>query len=248
MSRLIVYGDIHGCLDELCKLREMLSITEEDEEYCVGDVINKGPYSLETLRYVKEKNIRCVRGNHEDKLLRYHHHEMERITTSKPNPMHLSQKELEVYRSMEREDFLFLQSFPLFIQKKRLTIIHAGVLPSTNLYALDKKEAAKVMRVRYLDEKGNFVVLDKSEPKKHFWWSSLYDGRFGYIVYGHQPFLTPRVDRFSFGIDTGAVYGNRLTAIVFDQKDEVLIESYRFVSVDAKAYAKKGKAWIVGDL
>ena len=42
MSRLIVYGDIHGCFDELIQLRNSLNIQNGDIETCVGDVITKG--------------------------------------------------------------------------------------------------------------------------------------------------------------------------------------------------------------
>ncbi len=160
--------------------------------------------------------------------------------------MKFSAKEKEIYASLEEKDFAYLQTLPLFLRLGRITIIHAGVLPSTDLQRVDKKGAAKVMRVRYLDVQGEFVALDEADPTKHFWWSELYDGRYGYIVYGHQPFISPRVDRWSFGIDTGAVYGNRLTAIVFDDGDEPF--RYCFVDVAAKAYAKKSRPWIVANL
>ncbi len=238
-----MYGDIHGCLEELQNLRKLLDIQKGDREISVGDFVGKGPYSVEVLRYMQKEGIEAVRGNHEDKFLRYYLHQQRG-----KNPMRLDKKEQEIYHTLQRSDFAFLFSLPLFIQIDRLTIVHAGVLPSTNLFALNKKEAAKVMRVRFVDEEGRFVVLDRSDIRRHFWWSELYDGRFGYIVYGHQPFLTPRIDRFSFGIDTGAVYGNRLSAIVFERKSHIDIESWHIVSVPSREYAKKSKPWMITDL
>ncbi len=179
-----------------------------------------------------------VRGNHEDKFIRYHQHQKR----GGKNPMKLNDLEESIYAGLTPKDMEFLNSLPIFLQHGRLTIVHAGVLPSTNLYNLTKKEAAKVMRVRYLDEEGRFVSLDEVDIREHFYWSELYDGRYGFIVYGHQPFLNPRVDRFCFGIDTGAVYGNKLTAVVFKGLE------YRFVDVKSPAYAKSERGWEITDL
>nr|WP_269457006.1 metallophosphoesterase [Nitratiruptor tergarcus] len=241
-----MYGDIHGCLNELKLLRKKIGVTKEDIEVSVGDFIGKGQYSKETLCYLQEHSIKAIRGNHEDKFLRYYYHEQRFLTQGIANPMQLSAKEQEIYKSLDKEDFVFLQSLPLFLQFNALTVIHGGILPSTNLAKLDKKSAAQVMRVRYLDVHGRFVALDDADPHIHFWWSELYDGRYGYVVYGHQPFLYPRVDRWSFGIDTGAVYGNRLTAIVF--ADAKTPFCYELFDVPSQTYAKKSKPWIVSDL
>jgi bis(5'-nucleosyl)-tetraphosphatase (symmetrical) len=227
-------------LDELRALRSKLKIKEEDREFCVGDLLNKGPKSVELLRYVKSEGILCVRGNHEDKFIRYHHHQK-----NGNNPMRLNALEQEIYDRLNEEDFVFLESLPLYRMFGELCILHAGVLPTTRLEKLDKKAAAQIMRVRYVDETGRFVHLENTDPAKHFFWSELYDGRYGYIVYGHQPFLKPRVDRFSFGIDTGAVYGNELSAVVFE---DGVVANYSFVSLKTRAYAKKERLWEPGDL
>ncbi len=219
------------------QLRSLIAPGPKDREICVGDMINKGPLSLEVLRLIRQEGIEAIRGNHEDKFIRYNVHEKEKERTGKKNPMRLEAGELRLYHSMSLEDFEFLYSLPLFIQFSFYTVVHAGVLPSTDLWHLDKKEAAKVMRVRYVDYKGRFVTLDRSDPMIHFWWSELYDGRYGTIIYGHQPFLHPRVDRFSIGIDTGAVYGNALTALVIDGVEP------HFVQVPSGTYAKRSRPW-----
>ncbi len=232
-----MYGDIHGCFEEFIELRSLIHPRPEDQEICVGDLINKGPHSLEVVCFIQKEKIQAVRGNHEDKFIRYYLHEKEKEQTGKKNPMRLELSELRLYYALTPQDFEFLFSLPLFIQLASFTILHAGVLPSTNLKHLDKKEAAKVMRVRYVDHKGRFVTLDRSDPKIHFWWSELYDGRYGTIIYGHQPFLRPRVDRFAIGIDTGAVYGNALSALVIEGMER------EFVQVPSQAYAKRSRPW-----
>ena len=219
-------------MEELSKLRALIQPKVNDIEISVGDFIGKGPFELETLHYIKKHNILAVRGNHEDKIIRYHTHRM--LDSS---AMSLDEKELSFYNKLQSQDIAFLSSLPYYLCIGNLTVVHAGVLPSTKLEALSKKEAAKVMRVRFVDSRGHFVHLDCSDPLQHFWWSQLYDGRYGYIVYGHQPFRQVRVDRWSFGIDTGAVYGNRLTAFIWEDG------RFTWEQVDSKEYAKV-KGWM----
>ncbi len=226
-------------------LRSKIGIEKEDREICIGDILNKGPKSIELLRYLRTHNIPSIRGNHEDKFIRYHLHEIEFLVNGKKNPMKLGTLEQEIYRSLNKKDLEFLFSLPLFMRIGRLTLVHGGILPGTRLESMSKKEAAQVMRVRYVDEEGRFVHLDEVDPSRHFYWSELYDGRYGYVVYGHQPFLKPRIDRFSFGIDTGAVYGNELTAIIFEEAEP---ERYSFVSLKTRTYATKKRPWEIANL
>ena len=224
------------------QLRKMVGVASDDREISVGDFLNKGPASIETLRFIAQNGILAVRGNHEDKFIRYHHHQ---LLHPHKNPMHLDSLERRIYEELTHEDIAFLQSLPLYLKEERLTVVHAGVLPATKLHRLDKNMAAKVMRVRFVDDRGGFVPLDRVDMRRHFWWSELYDGRYGFVVYGHQPFFTPRLDRFSIGIDTGCVYGHKLTALVIE---DGCIASMRIVQIACREYAKRRGPWIVANL
>ena len=69
--RLIFIGDIHGCKRELLALLEKASYRREtDHIVSVGDVVNKGPDSEGVLDFLMNEGASCVRGNHEDKVLR----------------------------------------------------------------------------------------------------------------------------------------------------------------------------------
>lgn len=71
-SRLIIVGDVHGCLDELKSLLHLCSYSEEhDKLIFVGDLVNKGPSSAGVVKFVKNIGAQCVRGNHDDSAL--HH-------------------------------------------------------------------------------------------------------------------------------------------------------------------------------
>lgn len=61
--RVIVVGDVHGCLDELQALLEKAEYDKErDSVVLVGDLVNKGPKSAETVRYAREQGFFTVRG------------------------------------------------------------------------------------------------------------------------------------------------------------------------------------------
>lgn len=71
MARYIV-GDIQGCLDPLNKLLEQVRFDPAcDRLFCVGDLINRGPQSLATLRFLKTlgTSVETVLGNHDMHLL-----------------------------------------------------------------------------------------------------------------------------------------------------------------------------------
>lgn len=67
-KRLIVVGDVHGCLEELQQLlvESNYNKNEGDEVLLVGDLVNKGPLSAETVQFARENNFHCIRGNHDD--------------------------------------------------------------------------------------------------------------------------------------------------------------------------------------
>jgi hypothetical protein len=75
---------------------------------------------------------------------------------------------------------------------------------------------------------GSFISLGNETDEDPFW-ASVYDGRFGHVYFGHQPFMDG-VEHFDHatGLDTGAVFGGSLTAVVLEEGQE-----RRFVSVPA---------------
>jgi serine/threonine protein phosphatase 1 len=68
-NTIAVIGDIHGCYEELKDLyKKILEYTKE--VYTVGDLIDRGPGSKQVIQFCIENNIKPVRGNHEDTLLK----------------------------------------------------------------------------------------------------------------------------------------------------------------------------------
>ena len=62
-----IVGDIQGCFRSLELLLERVGFATEDSLWCVGDLVNRGPGSLETLRFTRGlgRRFRTVLGNHD---------------------------------------------------------------------------------------------------------------------------------------------------------------------------------------
>ena len=215
MNNLIIYGDIHGCYNEFISLRKKINPDKNDIEVCVGDIITKGKNSLKLLKYMQEYNIQSVLGNHEDKLVRYLEHEK----SNKKNPILLDEDENNIIKNLDEKDIAFLKSLPLFLQYENITILHGGIQNHHNLKNLTKKEKSKILRMRYLDSEHNFISYGKEDEDSIFW-ADLYDGNQGFIVYGHQWSKEVKKNSHALGIDTGCVYGNKLSAVVFEKMNQ----------------------------
>ncbi len=241
--RTIIYGDIHGCLDEFKILRRELNICDTDREISVGDLLDRGPYSNDTLTYARENNIELVMGNHEYKYVRYKKHSDTEDKTEKKNPMSLNENKLSIYENISKEDMTYLQEAPFYVKIDNTTIIHAGITNSIELENASKKELELLTRIRELDENDNMLHTKRKVFNSQFW-SEVYDGNQGIIIYGHEVFSKVKIDRYSFGIDTGCVYGKKLSALViFDTKDPMY--NYDVVQVSAlREYASYQKIGI----
>ena len=230
MNRIIIYGDIHGCLTQFKKLRNELNISDNDREISVGDIVDRGEFSNETIRYIRDNSIELVMGNHEYKYVRYKKHEDECSITGRKNPINFDDEKLNIYRNLSNEDILFLQNLPFFIKIDNLIILHAGVTNKINLENATKKELESITRIRDLTSDEKILALGQ-KPYGSAHWSEFYDGNQGVIVYGHEVFNKVKINRYSFGIDTGCVYGKKLTALViYDTKEPLL--NYDIISVD----------------
>ena len=89
------------------------------------------------------------------------------------------------------------------------------------IYALSNKRRKafeRIMRTRYLDPAtGKMLELGKNKPGDPFW-AEVYDGRFGHVVFGHEPLYGVTFFPYATGIDTSAVYGGLLTALVYEDE------------------------------
>ena len=124
-SSIYVIGDVHGCLPSLNQL--LASFDEDLPLVFTGDIINRGPNSLETLRRIKGLGERAVTvlGNHDLHLL------ASAAGFGKPNRLDTLDPILTAPDAQELIDWLRFQ--PLLYQWNDWTIVHAGLLPCWSL-------------------------------------------------------------------------------------------------------------------
>ena len=238
MERVIAIGDVHGCLEEFRDLLNLVSYRPGvDTVVQLGDLLDRGPDPVGCVRFARELGIRVLRGNHECKHIRWRKHETSR--GSKKNPVQgIHGLRAEQNLALSDADMEWLNSLPLMIElRKGLVAVHAGLEPA---YALAQQGAA-VCRVRYVDEAGKMLSLhDQAKNPGATFWAERWRGPES-VVYGHavHSLSEPRVDRFDggacYGIDTGAVFGGMLTALVIAEDRRV-----EFVQVQAKATYYQG--------
>ena len=222
MHKLIIYGDIHGCYNEFISLRKKINPQPNDIEVCVGDILTKGKHSLQTLDFIMNHNIKSVIGNHEEKLLRYLKHQK----LPKKNPVKLTLDEENIIASLTKEHIKFLESMPLFLKFGAVLVLHGGLQNRMNLDNLTKRDKEKILRLRYIDQDEHFIAYDQKQEDSIFW-ADVYNGSQGFVVYGHQWFDEVKKSPFALGIDTGCVYGNKLSAAIFNLQSTTI--SYEII-------------------
>lgn len=122
---IFAVGDIQGCFDEFEQLLELINFGSEDQLWLAGDLINRGPKSLETLRYCQSlgNQLRVVLGNHDLHL----------IAVARGGAKNARKDTLDsILTAPDRESLLdWLQQQPLLHhdQQSGFTMTHAGIPP-----------------------------------------------------------------------------------------------------------------------
>jgi bis(5'-nucleosyl)-tetraphosphatase (symmetrical) len=246
MEKLIVtVGDVHGCIDELNELLNTLQYNSNQMRLVfLGDLMDRGPDPLACVRKVQELGVECIMGNHEEKNIRWNKHEKNKALTGKLNPMkHMSAADAKFNAELTESDLVWLKALPLKLDLgNNWWAVHAGCEPR---YPLSRQSSSQIMRVRYVNEKGNGVPLgpNMSQPEGSVYWTENWKGPEN-IVYGHcvHDLKTPRHDYSPYrshclGIDTGCVFGGHLTAALFKEPEGLHVIGDRqieFVQVQAK--------------
>ena len=214
MSRTFVVGDVHGCYDELVALVGLVGLGDSDRLICVGDLIAKGEKSREVLElFMADARFSSVLGNHDRAVLEYWKGAREKKEL-KP-----AQRRCAKQLKPDRERFAaYLETLPAYIDLGSHVVVHAGLRPGVALAE------------QSLDDLTALRTLGKNrESRKGTPWYEVYDdGRVA--LFGHWPAPAPRRGPRAIGLDTGCVYGGRLTAYA--------VETGEFHSVPAlRAYA-----------
>lgn len=232
-KRTIIIGDVHGCLDELIELLEVVGYSPNTEQRLIllGDLMDRGPDPVGVVRYARSISAECVLGNHDDKHLRWRKHEARQFETGKSNPMKMASLRVEQNAQLSIEDVAWLSGLPRVLRvDPNWALVHGGFQPQ---YPVEKQDPKRVICMRYLDDDNQLVALDRclEQPEGSVFWTERWKGPES-VVYGHavHDLVTPRIDEFPggrcIGIDTGCCYGGMLTAFIPEED--------RFVQVQGK--------------
>jgi serine/threonine protein phosphatase 1 len=212
MSRTVVVGDIHGCYGELLDLMDRVGPADGDRVISVGDLVTKGPSNVAVVDFFRaSKNRSAIIGNHERVLLQ----------KFRGNHVKLETHHAEViaeFGDRFGEYMEWVAALPPYVDLRDSLVVHAGLRPGRSLAEQDIEDLTEIRQV---------VIGDKQIP-----WFDAYNGN-QTVIFGHWVFTEPLVKRNAIGIDTGCVYGGRLTACVLPERHLVSVPARR-------AYARKG--------
>ncbi len=212
--RTIIIGDVHGCGWELAALLDRLGPTEDDRVVMVGDLVVRGPEPLWVLRLVREIGAQAVRGNHEDRLLRWRAAQRD-LASGAGNRLAASEARLleakwltRTAEQVDEDGWALIESLPLWLDVPTddLRVVHAGVQPGV---PMDEQAAHTLLTIRTIDDAGRPSELRDGGRL----WGAGYDGP-PHVVFGHNADYEPQLHPWATGIDTGCVYGGSLTALV----------------------------------
>lgn len=155
-------GDIQGCYKTFRALLKRCEFDpQKDKLWIAGDLINRGPKSLEVLRYVKDLGDRaiCVLGNHEIYLMALHLGVFHREDTRSLDPI-LKAKD-------SHELFDWIRQWPLMHQQKKFVLAHAGIFPCWSVQEA-QKEANSIQKILQSDKIADFLAYAYSHQDDHW--------------------------------------------------------------------------------
>ena len=241
-----IIGDVHGCFDELTELLGKLGYTIDPFEvgseglirarhpegrvaFFVGDITDRGPRNLEALRLVMgmcdEGSGRCVIGNHDFKLNKW----LKGRNVTQAHGLDLTVGELEKTSEAFRKrvsDFIWDLRSHAWLADGNLVIAHAGLKEEMHGrgsghvrdFAMFGETTGEV------DEFGLPVRLE---------WARDYRGKAD-VVFGHTPMAEAEWLNQTMCVDTGCVFGGKLTALRWPERETVSVPAKTQYAVPAK--------------
>jgi protein phosphatase len=235
-----IIGDIHGCLDELKALLEKLGygVTSAGERHgvprfavtapagriavFVGDLVDRGPDNLAALALAmdmtKAGSALCVPGNHEAKLLRH----LQGKQVRQKFGLERTVAELSlVDEALHAEALAGVEGLTahFVLDGGKLVIAHAGLKAH-----LQGRQSGKTWRFALYGETTG--ETDEFGYPVRYDWAVNYQGE-AMVVYGHTPVLEAEWVNRTICIDTGCVFGGKLTALRYPEMELVEVSARR---------------------
>ena len=240
-----VIGDIHGCRVELESLLAELGyeIRRDGQGRAVGahhagrravfvgDLVDRGPDTPGVLRLVMgmvaDGDAFCVPGNHEHKLLRALRGRNVQVTHGLAESLDQLTREPEDFRGQVAQFIDGLISHYV-LDGGRLVVAHAGVI--------ERYQGRASGRVRSFCLYGQTTgETDEYGLPIRYPWAQEYRGR-AMVLYGHTPVPVPEWINNTLCLDTGCVFGGRLTALRYPERELVSVPAREIYYAPAKPF------------
>ncbi len=242
-------GDVHGCAGELEELLALLGyevVTEREDDplggpvyahpegrraVFLGDLVDRGPRILDSVRIARNMvghgSALAIPGNHDSKLVRALAGRNVQVT----HGLDRSLAELETLPDAARDEVRrFLDSLVshYVLAGGDLVVAHAGMKEE-----MQGRASGKVRDFALYGETTG--ETDEFGLPVRWNWAAEYRGR-ATVVYGHTPVPEPEWLNRTINIDTGCVFGGRLTALRYPEKELVSVPSRAVYAIPARPF------------
>lgn len=228
-----IIGDIHGCFDELTDLLSKLGYQfNEDKTKAshpegrrvafLGDLVDRGPKTPQVLRLVmnmvKAETALCVPGNHDIKLMKKLRGQDVKITHGLAESIEQLAHESDDFRKQTSEFIDDLVSHAV-LDGGKLVIAHAGMKAE-----MQGRGSGHVRSFALFGETTG--ETDEYGLPVRYNWAADYRGQ-AMVVYGHTPVPEAEWLNRTICIDTGCVFGGKLTALRYPEKEIISVPALR---------------------
>jgi protein phosphatase len=244
-----IVGDIHGCFDELRALLAELGYEVSDVDspaagrsftvrhpegrklVFLGDLVDRGPKTPEVLRLVMSAVADgvaiCVPGNHDVKLMRKLRGRDVQITHGLAESIEQLEDEPPEFKERAAAFIDGLVSH-FVLDDGRLVVAHAGMRKD-----MQGRASARVRDFALFGETTG--ETDEYGLPVRYNWAEEYRGD-AIVVYGHTPVVEPEWVNRTINVDTGCVFGGKLTALRYPERELVSVPAVRTYYEPAKPF------------
>jgi protein phosphatase len=223
-----IIGDVHGCGDELESLLRVLGYAPDEtgvwhhshgrKAVFVGDLVDRGPRVVDVLQIamdmVQAGSALCVPGNHDVKLLRHLNGKNVKLAHGLAETLEQLEPEPDEFKTRVKKFIDALVSHYVFDDGK-LVVAHAGLKEE-----LQGRGSGTVRAFALFGETTG--ETDEFGLPVRYNWAAEYRGR-ATVVYGHTPVPEAEWLNGTINIDTGCVFGGKLTALRYPEMESVSV-------------------------
>ena len=202
---MYVIGDVHGCFNTLLKL---IKEAPKQDFIFIGDLVDKGLYSYEVINFVMKNNYKVIKGNHEELFSRFYN---KRKSLWYTDDSYGGRYTIDSFKGKNMSKYLeFIDNLPYYIQQDNYFLTHGFGLPYYN--RKDNLEYNRALMSNRVE-----ATTHKSDWEDYSQYNVI-------NIFGHSAFVEPLVSDKFVGIDTGAVYGNKLSMIELGSNEIISID------------------------